>query len=182
MRERITPAFFDALYARDVDPWDFATSAYEREKYDATIDALEGRHFRTGLEIGCSIGVLTQRLAQHVDDLLAIDVAEAALEQARARNPTTRFERREIPEQYPPGHFDLTVCSEVLYYLDERALNETLEHLTGTVVQVHWRPPTQTYPFGGDDVRMLLTERFGAPDYSRETEKYVLDRWDRCDC
>jgi len=78
--------------------------------------------------------------------------------------------------------FDLTVCSEVLYYLDEPAFDATLERLTGTVLHVHWRPPTQRYPFGGDDVRMLLTERFGAPDYSRETEKYVLDRWDRCGC
>ena len=182
MRERLGPAYFDALYADNPDPWDFATSDYEQAKYDATIAALEGRHFKRGLEIGCSIGVLTQRLAEHVDDLLAIDVAQAALEQARQRNPGVRFQRREIPEEYPPGTFDLTVCSEVLYYLDDEAFNATLDRLTGTVLHVHWRPSTQRYPLKGDDVRMLLTERFGAPDYSRETPKYVLDRWDRCGC
>ena len=182
MKPRVAPAFFDELYAKDPDPWDFATSPYEQAKYEATIQALEGRRFKTGLEIGCSIGVLTQRLAEHVDELLGIDVAGSALEQARARNPSISFERREIPEEYPPGSYDLTVCSEVLYYLDEPAFEATLERLTGTLLHVHWRPTTHNYPLGGDDVRMLLTERFGAPDYSRETEKYVLDRWDRCDC
>jgi SAM-dependent methyltransferase len=180
MRPRVGPAFFDRLYASDPDPWAFATSEYERAKYDETIKALEGRRFRTGLELGCSIGVLTARLKRQVDDLLAIDVAELALEQARARNPDVRFERREIPEEFPDGRFELTVASEVLYYLDEPAFNATLERLTGTLLQVHWRPPTENYPFGGDDVRELLTRRFGTPDYSHETDKYVLDRWDAC--
>ena len=44
---------------RDPDPWEFETSEYEAAKYDATIAALEGRRYATGLEIGCSIGVLT---------------------------------------------------------------------------------------------------------------------------
>jgi hypothetical protein len=180
VRPRVQPAFFDELYARDPDPWHFETSAYEREKYAETIKALGGRHFGTGLELGCSIGVLTQQLKPHVDDLLAIDVAEQALEQARARNPDVRFERRNIPEEFPEGRFDLTVASEVLYYLDAPAFDATLEKLTGTLLSVHWRPPTQNYPFGGDDVRDLLTQRFGTPDYSSETDKYVLDRWDRC--
>ena len=104
MRPRVGPDFFDELYAENPDPWDFETSEYERAKYAATIAALEQRHFATGLEIGCSIGVLTQDLKRHIDDLLAIDVAEIALEQARARNPDVRFERREIPEEYPDGH------------------------------------------------------------------------------
>jgi predicted TPR repeat methyltransferase len=180
MRPRVHAAFFDELYAKDPDPWEFETSEYERAKYDATIAALEGRRFATGLEIGCSIGVLTQHLKPHVDELLAIDVAEFALERARERNPDVRFERREIPEEYPPGRFELTVCSEVLYYLDVPAFEATLELLTGTLLSVHWRPPTQNYPFGGDDVRDLLTERFGPSDYARETDKYVLDRWDAC--
>src|SRR3954451_21856832 len=98
MRDRVRTAHFDALYARDPDPLNFETSAYEAAKYEATIAALEGRHFATGLEIGCAIGVLTEHLAPHVDDLLGIDVAEAALVKARERNPHVRFERREIPE------------------------------------------------------------------------------------
>ena len=180
MRPRMRAAFFDELYARDPDPWKFETSEYERAKYEETTAALEGRRFATGLEIGCSIGVLTEHLAMHVDDLLAIDVSEAALETARRRVPGVRFERREVPEEYPDEAFDLVVCSEVLYYLDEPSFEATVAKITGTLLAVHWRPPTQNYPFGGDDVHDLLAERFGPPAYMRRTDKYILDRWDAC--
>ncbi len=116
--ETIRPAYFDGLYANDPDPWRFATSDYEREKYAATLAALPARPFATALEVGCSIGVLTKQLATRCDSLLALDVAEAALDQARARCPDVRFERRAIPDEWPPGAFDLIVFSEVLYYLD----------------------------------------------------------------
>jgi trans-aconitate methyltransferase len=178
MRPRLGPAFFDELYASDPDPWGFATSEYERAKYDATIAALEGRRYRRGLEIGCSIGVLTQRLP--VDDLLAVDVSEAALEQARVRNPRVRFERREIPEEFPDGRFDLIVCSEVLYYLDEPALDATLDRLHGTVLAVHWRHPTERYPLRGDEVHDRLAARFGPAAYAKTTPDYRLDRFDAC--
>src|SRR4051794_25819688 len=181
MRDRLRAAHFDDLYASDPDPWEFETSEYEAAKYAATIEALQGRRYQRGLEIGCSIGVLTEQLAQHCDEVLGIDVVEAPLQRARERVPTARFERREIPEESPPGHFDLTVCSEVLYYLDEPAFRATLEKFSGTtLLAVHWRPPTQNYPFGGDDVHTQLITRFGPADYSRDTAKYVLDRWDRC--
>lgn len=180
MRPRLRPAFFDELYAGDPDPWGFATSEYEAAKYDATIAALEGRRYPRGLEIGCSIGILTERLSQHVDDLLAVDVSTAALAQARARNPHVRVERREIPEEFPDGRFDLIVCSEVLYYLDGPAFASTLDHLHGTVLAVHWRHPTQRYPLRGDEVHDRLAQRFGRPAYSRTTPDYRLDRFDAC--
>jgi hypothetical protein len=53
-------AYFDALYARDPDPWRFATSDYERAKYRATLAALPGPLLGAALEVGCSIGVLTR--------------------------------------------------------------------------------------------------------------------------
>ncbi len=180
MRSRLGAAFFDDLYARDADPWDFETSRYEAEKYVQTIAALDGRRFTTALEVGCSIGVLTERLAEHCDNLLAIDVVESALVRAHERVPQVRFERREIPEQYPPGTFELTVCSEVLYYLDSPALNATLDRITGTLLAVHWRHPTERYPFTGDEVHEQLAQRFGAPAYRRWTKDYALDRFDRC--
>ena len=180
MRPRLGAEFFDDLYAHDPDPWGFETSDYERAKYDATLAALDGRHYARGLEIGCSIGVLTERLSPHVDDLLAVDVSAAALDRARARLPRVRFERREIPEEFPDGRFDLIVCSEVLYYLDPPAFEATLDRLHGTVLPVHWRHPTRRYPLRGDEVHERLAARFGPPAYSRATPDYRLDRFDAC--
>ncbi len=84
MKLSLEPAYFDALYAADPDPWQFATSAYEREKYDATLAALPTR-IGSAFEIGCSIGILTRRLAERCNTLLAVDVAKAALAAARRR-------------------------------------------------------------------------------------------------
>ena len=44
MKRSLEPAYFEALYAADPDPWRFATSAYEREKYTATLAALPMLH------------------------------------------------------------------------------------------------------------------------------------------
>ena len=72
------------------------------------------------LEIGCSIGVLTRRLAERCATLLAVDIAENALAQARAacaacKNVT--IARIRIPMDWPTGRFDMILLSEVLYYL-----------------------------------------------------------------
>ncbi len=182
VRQRLRGEFFDDLYAKDPDPWDFETSPYEAAKYAATIKALEGRRYTRALEIGCSIGVLTSALNDHVDDLLAIDVSATALDAARARNPTVSFERGEIPEGFPDGRFDLIVASEVLYYLDAPALEATLDRIQGTLLAVHWRGPTERYPFTGDEVHHRLTERFGRAAYSAWTPEYALDRFDACNC
>ena len=64
-------AYFDSLYAAEADPWAFATSDYEREKYAATLAALPRPHYARALEIGCSIGVLTRMLAGRVGASLA---------------------------------------------------------------------------------------------------------------
>jgi cyclopropane fatty-acyl-phospholipid synthase-like methyltransferase len=116
------PAYFERLYAGKSDPWDFETSRYEQEKYDATIAALGGRRFRNAIEIGCSIGVLTVRLAAHCDKLLAVDVVESALAQAKTRCaglPNVHFENRRLPQDWPEQtrKYDLIVLSEVLYFL-----------------------------------------------------------------
>ena len=100
MSPRLRAAYFEELYARDPDPWDFATSEYEAAKYDATIAALAPR-YASALEVGCSIGVLTARLAERCERLLAIDVAEGALAHARERAPRATFERREIRRSGP---------------------------------------------------------------------------------
>lgn len=188
MRDRVEPAFFDRLYAEAADPWAFASSPYERAKYEATLAALPEGPIGSALEVGCSIGVLTERLAARCERLLAVDVAKAALARASERlagHANVTLERRELPEAFPPGPFALIVCSEVLYYLDPPAFEAMLGAVDGallpggSLLAVHWRHATGTYPLRGDEVHARLAERFGAPALSAPTDDYALDRFDR---
>ncbi len=184
----LTPDYFDSLYAADADPWRFATSRYEAEKYAATLDALPDRRFADALEVGCSIGVLTAQLAPRCDRLLAVDVAAAALARAQAACPGVRFERRRIPQAWPPGRFDLILLSEVLYYLDPAALRETAARAAnalqpgGCILMVHYLGETD-YPASGDEAAGMFTAaaaRFGlTPGFASRAPGYRIDRLDR---
>lgn len=165
MSERLGRDYFEGLYANSDDPWDFETSVYEREKYETTLAALGGRRFRRALEAGASIGVFTAMLAERCDSLLAVDVSAKAVAMARARledSPHVKVERRTLPEEMPPGPFDLIIASEVLYYFTREEMLATLgrfeEELapSGSLLAVHWRRETKTYPLQGDEVHELL--------------------------
>jgi predicted TPR repeat methyltransferase len=114
-------AYFDRLYEANPDPWNFATSLYERRKYQASLRALGKRKFVAAFEIGCSIGVFTALLAPRCRTLLAVDTAAAPL-RAAAQNCAAlvqvKFEKRMIPRDWPTQKFDLIVFSEVLYFLN----------------------------------------------------------------
>jgi SAM-dependent methyltransferase len=188
---RIEPAWFEELYQRDADPWGFATSAYEQQKYERTLAALgpAGRRFGRALEAGCSIGVFTALLAPRCDELLALDASATAVGRARERLADfahVRVMRRALPEELPAGPFDLIVCSEILYYWSADLLAELLGALEaelapgGSLLAVHWRPPTRTYPLRGDDVHRILAERTGlVHGFGERAERYLIDRYDR---
>jgi predicted TPR repeat methyltransferase len=83
-RSPLPTDYFRDLYAERTDPWNLSSSDYEREKYLATLAALPKRNYQNGFEAGCAIGVLTRLLAQRADKLLAVDLEDAALQQARS--------------------------------------------------------------------------------------------------
>lgn len=182
---RLTREYFEELYGASDDPWGFSTSAYEREKYASTMSALGGRRFGRALEVGCSIGVFTAMLAPRCGGLLAVDASEKAVALARERLSgvqNVRVERRTLPEETPDGPFELVVASEVLYYFDRETLLKALRALEaalapgGSLLAVHWRRETRTYPLQGDEVHELIrthtaltrTSRKTTPDYRLE--------------
>jgi trans-aconitate methyltransferase len=159
-------AYFDSLYRDDPDPWRFTTSDYERDKYQATIDALGDRRFANALEIGCSIGVLTRQLAQRCDRLLSIDISETPLAAARERcadQTHVEFRRLDISAEWPAGRFDLVVLSEVIYFLSAEDVVRTARHVVQSaapgacVLLVNWLGLTD-YPCGGDEAAHLFIE------------------------
>jgi cyclopropane fatty-acyl-phospholipid synthase-like methyltransferase len=160
----LEPAYFDAVYASDPDPWKFASSAYERDKYAITLAALPQSRYVSALEIGCAIGVLTEELASRCDRLLAIDAARTPLKEARRRCAelsTVRFEQMFVPEQWPDGAFDLILLSEIVYYLSADDVVRLASRVSaslaseGNVVLVHWTGETD-YPLTGDEAAELF--------------------------
>ncbi len=185
--ESIPSVYFDQMYQQDPDPWKFETSEYEANKYAATIDSLGSSYYRSGFEIGGSIGVLTKMLASRCDALLSIDVVEAAQKQAIERCqqlPHIRFELMSVPDEYPDEMFDLIVLSEVGYYWCWDDLKKAQEQIVnslepgGHLLLVHWLLTAPTNPITGDDVHQSFLEC--CPDQlshltALRTEQYRLD-------
>ncbi|MFO1027995.1 MAG: SAM-dependent methyltransferase [Acetobacteraceae bacterium] len=141
------PAHFERLYQWKVDPWDYLTSEYETAKYRHTLSVLGPTQFSAGLEVGCSIGVLTRMLAARCDSLLALDVVDQALQAAQARcadQPWVRFARLQVPSGWPDERFDLIVLSEVLYFFTSADIDRIAAHAAssllpgGRVLLVNW--------------------------------------------
>ena len=180
------PGYFERLYTSDPDPWRFATSGYERDKYAATLDALPPGRYARVFEVGCSIGVLTRQLAANCDELLAVDVSMIALRQAEARCedlPWVQFAQMDVRHEWPEGSFDLILFSEVLYYLGidgiHSAASRSLECLSpkGAVVLVNWHGPTDGACSGDEaaDLFIAACRPRLAPVAQRRAEKYRLD-------
>lgn len=192
-KQSLTPDYFDALYRADPDPWKFETSEYEAQKYAATLAALAKPRYQSALEIGTSIGVLTEMLAERCDSLLSVDVSAMAQQKAiaRCRNLShVHFKLMCVPESYPDQQFDLTVLSEVGYYWCRADLAKAqqliLQHLEpgGHLLLVHWTPYNDDYhnPLSGDEVHesfLALPSSQLKPLGGDRTEKYRLDLFER---
>ncbi len=186
MNGTLPTSYFDALYDTSPDPWSFETSAYEHAKYAATLAALPRARYARALEVGCSIGVLTHRLAARCDRLVALDPAVAALDRARQRCAALAhvdFMTARVPYDWPPGRFDLILLSEVVYYLDAADVVRLAERVLGSLAPggqvelVHWIRETD-YPLSGDEAaeRFIAAAR-GFLDVvaQQRTEDYRLD-------
>lgn len=153
--ESLPPGYFSRIYARHADPWKFESSEYEREKYNTTLAALPRERYENAVEVGCSIGVLTARLADRAAHLPGLDVSDRALEKAGQRCaglPQVRFENVQVPQGMPIGTFDLIVISEVAYYWQQADLEHAADRLAaqhisgGHLILVISRSPCATIP------------------------------------
>ena len=158
---------FEALYARAPDPWEYETNAYEQEKYRRILSMLPRERYARGLELGCSIGVLTALLATRCDELVGLDGVPAAVEAARQRlqyTPHVHIVQGQLPSALPEGTFDLIVLSEVLYFFVDEDLaviaDFVIEHLRpgGTCILVNFLGDTES-PQTGDDAAAIVIQR-----------------------
>ena len=187
---------FDRIYEADPDPWKFETSDYERSKYADTLAQLGDRQFEHGLELGCSIGVMTQALSERCRTLLAVDLAEAAIARASTRcavqlgSGAVEFRRAVLPGEWDwnDRRFDLILVSELLYFLspaDNAALAArcVAQARPGCVaLLVNWTGPTDT-PCTGDEAAGLFADALAAGGFRRSAplvrDGYRLDLLER---
>ena len=177
----VDPKHFNALYATMADPWSYAGGEYETHRYDTIISHLPQARYQRGFELGCSIGVLTQRLGSFCDFMLGGDVSPAAVAAARLRTlaaGNVAIELMRAPDELPDGHFDLIVLSEVLYFFNDTDLKriaafvcERLE-VSGTCILVNYLGDTESPRTGDDAARTflhLLGDRCEVVSHHRET-------------
>ncbi len=175
---------FEQRYLEDADPWGFTSSSYERRKYTITVASLPAVRYRRCFEPGCSIGVLTERLADVADLVVAQDASPAAVARARDRmagSAGVDVSVGAIPEAWPDGRFDLIVLSEIGYYWDEHDLagivDRTFASLEpgGHVVAVHWLGSSDDHLLSGDEVHRIIEVGLGVPIVHHRDVEFVLD-------
>jgi LmbE family N-acetylglucosaminyl deacetylase len=176
---------FDAVHRESSDPWDYASSWYEKRKRALTMAALPHPRYAAGLELGCSTGVLSADLAQRCEHLLCVDASSRALASADARlagNPGATTAHMTVPAQWPAGRFDLIVISEVGYYLTPAELDAVLDKSVdsllpgGALVLCHWRGPISGWSLDGDSVHAAARSRVRWPSAAVYREKaFILE-------
>jgi SAM-dependent methyltransferase len=161
----LDPAHFRERYDTSSDPYGLADRWYEARKYALTVALLPRQRYATAFEPGCSIGVLTARLAARCDSLLSWDAVPDAVTAARSRTaglPGVLIEQRVVPGEWPAQSFDLLVFSEILYYFDDADLHRLLRlgigalRPGGHLLAVHWRHAAPDHPRAGDEVHEIL--------------------------
>lgn len=168
MSARLPDSYFDQVYAGSSDPWQLQDRWYERRKYAITTALLPNARYRHAFEPGCSVGVLTELLAERCDHVTSTDIAQPALDATHERldraglRQRVSLLRQSVDEKWPAGPFDLLVLSEVCYYLRPDTLRTVLDReipeLAGgaTVIAAHWRHPVADYPMTGDQVHDVI--------------------------
>jgi protein-L-isoaspartate O-methyltransferase len=189
LSNRQSRAFFEARYRASSDPWQFASSAYELNRYEATLESLSRVSYRRGFEPGCSVGVLTAALAARVEHLIACDISDTAV--AFAKKRCRELSHVEIYQcdaaaAAPDGIFDLMVFSELGYYFSidrlqavARQMSDRLE-AGGEFVAVHWLGRSADHLLHGDEVHRVLAKTLPCEWISGSRhDGFRIDSWRR---
>jgi SAM-dependent methyltransferase len=185
----VSKEFFEEKYRASRDPWNFASSSYELNRYDEIMRLLDIRTFNHAFEPGCSIGVLTERLAGRCRNLFAMDISPTAVAMARQRCErygNVSIVEGALPDDLPRDTFDLIMFSEIGYYFEPAGLaglrDSLIDHLAvrGLLVGVHWLGTSPDHLLTGDEVHEVLRSsdslRITA---SQRYDGFLLESWER---
>jgi SAM-dependent methyltransferase len=159
------PAAFERRYQLNPDPWNFAHSSYEQERYAIMLHTLGRAQYESAYEPGCSIGEFTGLLAPRCQRLIANDVSPSAVAAARKRcaaHAHVEITVGALPDQVPGGCFDLIVFSELGYYFSEPQLRRIGASLYarllpgGELMAVHWLGDSPDHVLHGNEAARIL--------------------------
>jgi SAM-dependent methyltransferase len=139
------------------DAWSLETSEFEQRRYEQQLALVESRQYESVLEIGCGSGMFTPLLAGVAKRVVALDIAEAAVERAR---------KRSFPDG--AGAVEYVVANVMEYDLQARSpwdlivLSETMYCLGWlySFFDIAWFAE-QLLAATRDHGRLLLTNAFG---------------------
>ncbi|MGA3140626.1 MAG: SAM-dependent methyltransferase [Xanthobacteraceae bacterium] len=122
----IDVAGFERKFRENIDPWDYASSDFERFKRRVLIQSCGLAKYGRVLELGCANGETTRALKRISLRLLAVDGSMTAIAAAKRRlrgSTHVSFSCLSVPEAMPRGPFDLIIISELAYYLPPHRLS-----------------------------------------------------------
>jgi SAM-dependent methyltransferase len=182
-------AFFETKYQKKEDPWNFAKNAYELQRYDQIISAISHQRYHRAFEPGCSVGVLTELLAERCDAVDAFDFSPSACRQAQRRCahlPHVNVVCASISERSPSPDSDLLILSEIGYYFNPTQWEHILADLVApmrsgtTVLAAHWLGHSRDHCISGNEVHRIITANSELRlDYSEGDQNLRLDRFVR---
>lgn len=183
----VSPDYFEQMFATSDDPWSFRTRWYEQRKRDITLAALPCQRYQRVFEPACANGELSALLALRSQSLLCQDINAKAVGLARDRLQGfdhVRTEQGRVPEDWPDGHFDLIVLSEVGYFLDEAEWGQVIAKVSSSLVEqggllaCHWLHAIEGCPQNGHDVHQALADQLGWHRLVRHEEAdFLLEYW-----
>jgi SAM-dependent methyltransferase len=178
---------FDDLYARSADPWGTTTRWYERRKRALLMASLPRESYESVYEAGCGTGHISLELSLRATRLLASDASAQAVAIARAAlraRTNVVVECHRLPAQWPRRPFDLSVLSELVYFLDDRDCERTALEArdsagtTGTVVACDWRAAIEGFGHRGDEAHRRFEAALGLPRvFEYLDDDFVLTGW-----
>lgn len=109
---------YDRVWS-ETDPWGFDNSEFEQARFERQITLLEDRSYERVLEIGCGAGRFTRMLARFSSSVVAVDVAQKAIDRAGVEGGVIDFRAADIMkfDLATEGPWDLVVMSETIYCL-----------------------------------------------------------------
>ncbi|MDH1265220.1 class I SAM-dependent methyltransferase [Pseudomonas sp. GD03944] len=159
----------------------------ELRKRNLILTCLPKGRYQNVLELACSTGMLSAKLADRAHQLACCDSSENALNSAirrMGRHQHVRFLQRRIPEQWPEGRYDLIVINDLAKRLTPVELADTTIRIrdalapAGSVLACHWRTPREAHEHHtADQVHETLNKHLGDRTLHHVEPDILLDIW-----